>query len=760
VATNDGDVDGDKLTYTLTGAPLVGLVLNNDGTFTYNPAPDFNGTVSFDYEVSDGNGGKDAGKATITVTAVNDAPVAGDDTFTINEDTSLNDTVSTNDSDVDGDKLTCALVGPALAGLTFNSDGTFTYTPAADANGTVSFTYKASDGNGGSDNATVTINVTPVNDAPVAKDDSFSVNEDGSLSESVASNDSDVDGDKLTYTLTSGPLAGLVLNNDGTFTYNPAPDFNGTVSFDYEVSDGNGGTDAGTATIVVTPVNDAPVAVDEAFTTDEDTGFTDTVATNDSDVDGDTLTYSLLGGPVAGLTLNPDGTFTYTPPLNFSGPVTFNYQVSDGNGGTDTGTATITVNAVNDAPAVAVPASIIVAEDTPSDVTGIVFSDVDAGAGTVTVTLIVSGGTLAATTTAFVTVAGAGSNTVTLTGTLASINSFIAGGNVDFTTPLNSTADQVLTAKIDDGGNTGSGGSQTASDTVKITVTPVNDAPTDLALAGSSVDENDSSGPLIGTLTVTDPDAGDSHTLTVDDSRFEIVGNALRLKAGETLDFESESTVTVQVTAKDSGGLTYAESFVITVNDKTGSSIGGDAGDNDESGTDQDDTIFGFGGNDKLNGLGGGDSINGGDDNDNLDGGDGNDTLDGGSGDDSIVGGNGNDLIIWDPADSAIDGGAGTDTIFLNGSDFDLSAPISGIEVIDMTGFGSNTSKVTATDVLAVSDTDTILVIGDAGDTLDGGGGGWTFAGKDGGGNSTYTQDPGFGTATLVVDADVTFVNL
>ena len=106
------------------------------------------------------------------------------------------------------------------------------------------------------------------------------------------------------------------------------------------------------------------------------------MAANDSDVDGDTLTYSLVGGPVAGLTLNADGSFNYAPPLNSNGSVIFTYQVADGKGGTDTATATINVNAVNDAPVATVPANIGVTEDVASDITGISFSDVDAGANT------------------------------------------------------------------------------------------------------------------------------------------------------------------------------------------------------------------------------------------------------------------------------------------------------------------------------------------------------------------------------------------
>src|SRR4030095_9363119 len=308
-------------------------------------------------------GGTDTATATITVTPVNDAPVAVDDSFTTAEDTAGSGSVATNDSDIDGGALSYSLVGGPVSGLVFNADGTFTYTPAANATGTVTFDYQVSDGKGGTDTATATITVTPVNDAPVAVDDSFTTAEDTAVSGSVATNDSDIDGGALTYSLVGGPVSGLVFNADGTFTYTPAANATGTVTFDYQVSDGKGGTDTATATITVTPVNDAPVAVDDSFTTAEDTAVSGSVATNDSDIDGGALSYSLVGGPVSGLVFNADGTFTYTPAANATGTVTFDYQVSDGKGGTDTATATITVTPVNDAP-VAVDDSFTTAEDT------------------------------------------------------------------------------------------------------------------------------------------------------------------------------------------------------------------------------------------------------------------------------------------------------------------------------------------------------------------------------------------------------------
>src|SRR5207245_725233 len=182
--------------------------------------------------------------------------------------------------------------------LPINADGSLVYMPALNFNGTDSFTYKASDGQAQSGVATVTITVTPLNDAPVAaNDDTYTTPEDTQLTVSapgVLANDSDVDGDPLSAILVSNPTHGtLTLNSDGSFSYMPALNFNGTDSFTYKASDGQAQSGVATVTITVTPVNDAPVAVnDDSFTTAEDTQTPVTapaVMPTDSDVDADPL---------------------------------------------------------------------------------------------------------------------------------------------------------------------------------------------------------------------------------------------------------------------------------------------------------------------------------------------------------------------------------------------------------------------------------------------------------------------------------------
>src|SRR5262249_47853902 len=197
VLANDTDADNDPLSAVLVSGPSHGtLALDPAGQFIYTPDPNFSGTDSFTYKATDGTAESNAAMVTINVTPVNDAPSAAPDSYTINEDETLAVAaagVLANDSDVEGDALSAVLVsGPAHGTLSLNADGSFDYTPNADFNGIDSFTYNANDGlaNG---LATVTITVNAVNDAPVAQDDSFAVDEDALLNISavgVLANDS------------------------------------------------------------------------------------------------------------------------------------------------------------------------------------------------------------------------------------------------------------------------------------------------------------------------------------------------------------------------------------------------------------------------------------------------------------------------------------------------------------------------------------------------------------------------------------------
>jgi VCBS repeat-containing protein len=169
------------------------VTVNADGTFVYTPAHDYFGTDSFSYRLNDGSLESNLATVSVTIAAVNDAPVAGDVYATIAEDTPLLITLGSSVRDVDSINVTTQIVtNPAHGVLTLNNDGSYTYTPNANYNGTDSFTYQANDGAADSNLASVNINVTPVNDAPVTTDMNVITLEDNALLFDVRTSVSDV----------------------------------------------------------------------------------------------------------------------------------------------------------------------------------------------------------------------------------------------------------------------------------------------------------------------------------------------------------------------------------------------------------------------------------------------------------------------------------------------------------------------------------------------------------------------------------------
>src|SRR6185436_14018846 len=254
VRANDTDPDGDTLNVTSVTQGTKGAVTINAGsTVTYTPNANANGSDSFTYTISDENGGTDTATVTVTITPQNDPPVAVADTATTNEDTAVTITVRANDTDVDGDTLTVTSVTQGTKGaVTINGGTTVTYTPNANMNGSDSFTYTISDGNGGTATASVSVTVNAVNDPPVTAPDSGSTRENVSIILSVLANDTDIDGNPLTVPSVGLPAHGTASRlPDNTVIYTSAPNFTGTDSFSYTVSDGQGGTGTGQVTVVI-----------------------------------------------------------------------------------------------------------------------------------------------------------------------------------------------------------------------------------------------------------------------------------------------------------------------------------------------------------------------------------------------------------------------------------------------------------------------------------------------------------------------------
>lgn len=360
VTANDTDVNGDDVTVqpgSLSTPSDGGSVVVNPGgkSVTYTPAPDFFGTETFTYRATDGTAQSAPATVTVTVSNVNDPPVATDDAATTPEDTAVTIDVIANDSDIDSASLGVVSVSDPPHG-TAQSVGPHNveYTPSADFCGTDNFTYTVSDGSL-TDTGSVTVNVTCVNDGPHANDDSATTAEDVAVTVDVLANDVDPEGDPLTITAASDPPHGTATVNGGaSITYTPDPDFCGADSFSYTISDG-GESDVGLVVpVTVVCHNDAPVANDDTVGVAEDASANVDVLANDTDVDGDTLVVASATDPAHGSTrVASSNRVVYTPDPDFCGTDTFTYTARDVGGFTDDATVTVSVACVNDAPSLA-----------------------------------------------------------------------------------------------------------------------------------------------------------------------------------------------------------------------------------------------------------------------------------------------------------------------------------------------------------------------------------------------------------------------
>ncbi|MDF4893112.1 tandem-95 repeat protein, partial [Vibrio parahaemolyticus] len=274
------------------------LVDNGDGTWTFTPQIDDDTEVSFTFDIIDDEDQVVSGSANLDILPINDAPNAENDVITTEEDTSVTIDVLVNDSDVEGDALSIQSASvPSEQGSVDIVDGKLVFTPAENFNGEATITYIVTDGDL-TDEAKVTVTVTPVNDSPVAVDDTTSIQEDTAVTIDVLPNDTDVDGDKLSIQSASVPEAqGKVEIVDGKLVFTPAENFNGDAEIAYIVTDGQL-TDEAKVTVTVNPVDDAPtIKIDAVESITEDAVSTDTVVATltvrDTDTPEDQLTVSL-----------------------------------------------------------------------------------------------------------------------------------------------------------------------------------------------------------------------------------------------------------------------------------------------------------------------------------------------------------------------------------------------------------------------------------------------------------------------------------
>ena len=377
-AIDPDDAETD-LTYTLSGFNAGHFEIDEDGIITVAAPSQLDADVQNSYQlvvtVSDDEAATSFGLVFITLTPTNDGPDLSDDFITTNEDTAVTFNVLGNDSDPEDDPLAVTDVagtpisstGTTTVALTEGdlevaADGTITFTPTPDYNGPFSFTYTATDGTTPV-TATVNIDVLPVNDAPVAVDDSDTTDEDTAVTVDLVANDSDSDGTLSLAALgiVIGPSSGTIVNHgDGTVTYTPASDFNGSDSFTYIIADDDGRiSNVATVSIMVLPVNDAPVVDDAKFSISEDASITDFVGiVNAIDIDSSSLDYDIIAGNADGkFAINPStGEITLAAGLDFEDVTSYTLTVEVGDQATpeltDLATITINVTDVNEAPVV------------------------------------------------------------------------------------------------------------------------------------------------------------------------------------------------------------------------------------------------------------------------------------------------------------------------------------------------------------------------------------------------------------------------
>lgn len=348
------DPDSDPLIFSLVspGASHGTALVNSNGSFSYQPDPDYFGTDNFVYSVGDGLAQVSA-TVNVNVNSVNDAPIPQNIQKTIGESVTYSDTLTATDVDTPIAQLTYSVQQtPQHGNLQLNSDGHFTYTPTANYIGNDSFIFSVSD-NGVpnlSNSGTVSITITSLNDPPIVSNQTFTTNEDTPFSDALSASDSQTPAAQLTFRLT-GTLqtskGALLLSPNGSFSYTPKKNVSGVDQFEFEVLD-NGSpqkSSIATATINITSVNDKPDAFDADLIVLENTKATGSLIA--TDVDNDNLTFSIVDAPQHGsvhLTVDT-GDYDYLPNAGETGVDSFTFKVFDGMVYSDPATITVDIRA-------------------------------------------------------------------------------------------------------------------------------------------------------------------------------------------------------------------------------------------------------------------------------------------------------------------------------------------------------------------------------------------------------------------------------
>jgi len=339
-----GDVDGDSFTYSVETNPLHGSLSETAPDLVYTPDADYVGADSFTFITNDGTLNSAPGTISIQVTQANDPPSVDDQSLSTDEDIGLPITLTA--SDPENDPLTYSITVQPNNGTLTGTAPNVTYQPNANYYGADSFTFVANDGSADSNPGIISITVDPVNDPPTANDDNVVTAEDTPVG--ITLSGADVDGVISSYSVVTGPLHGSLSETEPNLVYTPAEDYFGADSFTFITNDGTLDSDPGKISIQITTVNDPPIANGQSLSTDEDISLPITLT--GSDPDDVTLTFSIATTPANGVLSGTLPFMSYQPNPDFNGSDSFTFVANDGQIDSSTGTISITINPVNDAP--------------------------------------------------------------------------------------------------------------------------------------------------------------------------------------------------------------------------------------------------------------------------------------------------------------------------------------------------------------------------------------------------------------------------
>ena len=668
------DIDGDSLTINATladGSALPSWLSFDGSKFSGTPNVSSATNLSIKLTATDSSGASVSQNFGINVTNPNNAPIAKDDAFALNEDASLTISFASilkNDSDIEDktniQKLTKDNIifnNPSNGTITVTDTGII-YKPNKDFNGHDSLTYQIKDSSGAlSNSATINLTVKPVNDAPVVASDLFVTDEDTSIIIKLSDllvNDFDAEDGAAIQNLTldkfvfSNPGKGTIVKDavNGTITYTPNKNYNGTDYLTYQIKDSNGAlSNKVKINLSINAVNDGPIATNDSFTTDEDRVITinfSSILINDSDVEDGvnikqiTKDNIVFGDPVNGKITITDTGIIYAPNKDFNGSDSLTYQIKDSNGTlSNIANINLTIKAINDAP-VAASDSFVTSEDSSliiklSDLLANDF-DVEDGQAIQDLTL---------------------DRLVFSNPAKGKIVKDVVNNTIIYTPNKDYNGNDSLTYQIKD-----SNGTLSNKATISLTVEAVNDAP----VAGTKLaDKSVKAGNLfsytlpVKAFTDVDKDVLTYSAKLADDSELPSwlkFDNATKTFSG-TSPSGTASTLLIKVTAND-GSLDASQSFSLKI---TSNLINGTSGNNTLNGTSLNDEIYG---NDGI---------------DNIKGNAGNDLIIGGKGADVLLGGAGNDQFIFsnltdstiNESDLILDFIKGEDKINLSGLGFE-----------------------------------------------------------------------------------------